>query len=92
MTSDGKGSALGGLQLSERINRALVDHLGEAIHVIDENWRVIYANEAMESWLLSIGFDDLPIQGRLLAEVFAFLGPGGARRVPPMSSPPAPPC
>jgi PAS domain S-box-containing protein/putative nucleotidyltransferase with HDIG domain len=60
------------LQESELQYRATLNSMGDAIHVIDKNFRFVLFNDAFRQWNKSLGLET-DVINRTLFEVFAFL-------------------
>ncbi|MBY8985486.1 MAG: PAS domain S-box protein [Candidatus Lokiarchaeota archaeon] len=57
---------------SERQYRTTIDSLGDPLHVVDRDLRIILVNNAFKSWLTELNID-AEIIGRKILEVFPFL-------------------
>ncbi len=57
---------------SGHINHSILDSIDNAIHIIDRQFRIIYANKRFNGWLKQFGLPDV-ISGGLLNEAFPFL-------------------
>ncbi len=56
-----------------RVNfRLILDALGDAIHIVDKDLRIVYQNKAFSQWLSSLGLE-ANIVGKTIAEAFPFL-------------------
>lgn len=60
------------LRESEEQYRSMIDAMGEAMHVIDADFRIILLNPSFEKWLNTLGLDS-NISGKKIFEVFPFL-------------------
>jgi PAS domain S-box-containing protein len=60
------------LRESEEQHHTTIDSIGEAIHVVDANLRIILFNKAFEEWNRVLGLDT-EVVGKTLFEVFPFL-------------------
>lgn len=52
--------------------RLILDALGDAIHIVDTDLRIVYQNRAFSQWLSSLGLET-SIVGKTIAEAFPFL-------------------
>ncbi|MCK4285642.1 MAG: PAS domain S-box protein, partial [Candidatus Lokiarchaeota archaeon] len=59
---------------SERQYRTTIDSLGDPLHVVDRDLRIILVNQAFKEWLGDLNID-AEIFGRKIPEVFSFLPP-----------------
>ena len=57
---------------SERQYRTTIDSLGDPLHVIDKDLRIILINKALKKWLIELNTES-DILGRKISEVFPFL-------------------
>lgn len=57
---------------SESQYRATLNSIGDCIHVVDKNMRLVMVNDALRSRIRDLGIDIEPV-GRILNEVFKFL-------------------
>ncbi len=57
---------------SERQYRTTIDSLGDPLHVVDKDLRIILINEALKKWLIELNIES-SIVGRKIPEVFPFL-------------------
>ncbi|MHA2008337.1 MAG: PAS domain S-box protein [Promethearchaeota archaeon] len=57
---------------SERQYRTTIDYLGDSLHVIDRNLKIILVNKALKKWLNQLEIDS-DIVGKKISEVFPFL-------------------
>ncbi len=62
------------LQESESRYRTTLDSMGDLIHLIDRDFKIIYTNPAFGSYLESLGLDSRVV-GRTFMEAFPFLSP-----------------
>ncbi|MDF1537851.1 MAG: PAS domain S-box protein [Candidatus Thorarchaeota archaeon] len=53
-------------------HREILEAIGDAIHVVDKNLKIIYQNPAFSKWLESLEMDPI-ISGRKLTEAFPFI-------------------
>ncbi|MEW5925185.1 MAG: PAS domain S-box protein, partial [Candidatus Zixiibacteriota bacterium] len=60
------------LKDSELQYRTTIDSMGDSIHVINQNYRIILCNKALREWHSSIGINP-DIHGKQLLEVYPFL-------------------
>lgn len=60
------------LKESERHYRAIIESMGDPIHVIDNNFHIIISNLALKEWIESFGINSEVI-GKPYSEVFPFL-------------------
>ncbi len=60
------------LRTSEQQYRTTIDALGDAIHVIDEDYRITLANTALKEWIKDLGLET-NITGRTIFEAFPFV-------------------
>ena len=60
------------LRLSELQHRSTLDSLGDAVHVIDRDFRLVLFNQAFRDWAHALGLE-LGAEGRTVFEVFPFL-------------------
>ncbi len=60
------------LRLSELQYRSTLDSLGDAVHVIDRDFRFVLVNQAFRSWIDELGLE-AETDGRTVFEVFPFL-------------------
>ncbi|MEE9500819.1 MAG: PAS domain-containing protein, partial [Candidatus Aminicenantaceae bacterium] len=60
------------LQRSELQLRETLDAMGDAIHVIDKDRRIVLINKTFMRWLKELALDDKPV-GKVFREVFPFL-------------------
>ena len=60
------------LQRSELQLRETLDAMGDAIHVIDKDRRIVLINKAFMRWLKELALDEKPV-GKAFREVFPFL-------------------
>jgi len=60
------------LRRSELQLRETLDAMGDAIHVINKNMRIVLINKAFMKWLKELGLVDRPV-GKVYREVFPFL-------------------
>lgn len=66
------------LRQSEAQYRTTIDSLGDAMHVIDSEFRILLANTRLKQWLGGLNLDQDPV-GRGVFEAFPFL-PESVRR------------
>ena len=60
------------LRRSESQLRETLDAMGDAIHVIDKDFRIVLINKAFSKWLKELGLDEKPL-GKIFRDVFPFL-------------------
>jgi len=60
------------LKESELQYRSMIDSMGDAIHVVDRNSRLLIANPALIAWNKELGLET-EVVGKTLPEVFPFL-------------------
>ncbi len=60
------------LEESERQYRTTLDSMGDAIHVVDKDLRILLINKALREWNKELGFETEVI-GKTVFEVFPFL-------------------
>ncbi|MHA2306744.1 MAG: PAS domain S-box protein, partial [Candidatus Hodarchaeales archaeon] len=60
------------LRASEQQYRDIINSLGDAIHVVDQNYQIVFSNPAFSHWLTELGIA-LPIEGKTVLEAFPFL-------------------
>ncbi len=60
------------LRLSERQYRSTLDSLGDAVHVLDRDFRIALINQAFRDWMAALGLP-ADAEGRTIFEVFPFL-------------------
>ncbi len=60
------------LLASEKQYGDIINSLGDSIHVIDQNYRIVLSNPAFSKWLQELGIDS-NIQGKTVTEAFPFL-------------------
>ncbi|MBN1883402.1 MAG: PAS domain S-box protein [Deltaproteobacteria bacterium] len=58
---------------SEDHYRTVLDHVGDQIHVVDRELKIILINRELETWVKRMGFDSEEIVGKSIFEVFPFL-------------------
>ncbi|MHA1967072.1 MAG: PAS domain-containing protein, partial [Candidatus Hodarchaeales archaeon] len=51
------------LRASEQQYRDIINSLGDAIHVVDQNYQIVFSNPAFSHWLTELGIA-LPIEGK----------------------------
>jgi len=61
------------LKLSENRYRTVLDHMGDQIHVVDRDLRIVLINRELETWGKRMGLQSDEIVGESLFEVFPFL-------------------
>ena len=61
------------LQQSEEQYRSTIDSMGDAMHVVDTDLRIIIFNKAFEKWNKDLGLET-DVVGKGIFEVFPFLG------------------
>jgi PAS domain S-box-containing protein len=62
------------LRRSEAQYRTVLDSMGDAIHVVDADLRVVLANRALKRWIVELGLDT-DVVGKTVFEAFPFLPP-----------------
>ena len=60
------------LRRSESQYRTVLDSMGDAIHVVDTDLRVVLANRALKRWICELGFDT-DVVGKTVFEALPFL-------------------
>gem|GEM_PF-891039 len=60
------------LQESEEQYRTTIDSMGDAIHVVDDDLRIVLANESFKKWCIKLGLDTEAV-GKTPFELFSFL-------------------
>ncbi|HEY0088748.1 MAG TPA: PAS domain-containing sensor histidine kinase, partial [Candidatus Lokiarchaeia archaeon] len=60
------------LKESEEKYRNIIESMGDPIHLIDRDLRIIYANLAFHKWLKDLNIDD-KLEGKTVFEAFPFL-------------------
>jgi len=61
-----------GLRLSELQYRSTLDSLGDAVHVLDRDLRIVLINQAFRDWMEALRLP-VDVEGRTVLEVFPFL-------------------
>ncbi len=61
------------LKASEELYRSTINAMGELIHVVDRNLRIIMYNLSFKLWTAELGMKLEDVKGRLVMEVFPFL-------------------
>ncbi len=60
------------LRESEEQYRSMIDSMGEAIHVVDTDLRILLINPSFRKWMKTLGFER-NVVGKTIFEVFTFL-------------------
>ncbi|MBI5475665.1 MAG: PAS domain S-box protein [Ignavibacteriales bacterium] len=60
------------LHLSELRYRTTIDSINDAIHVVDDNLRIILINQTFQKWIIKLGLKNFEI-GQSIFELFPFL-------------------
>jgi PAS domain S-box-containing protein len=62
------------LRTSEAQYRTTLDAMGDAIHVVDRDLRIVLLNDAFRAWNEELGLDP-DVVGQIICETYAFLSP-----------------
>lgn len=57
------------LRNSEELYRSILESIGDSIHLVDRDLRIIYANNALYEWCRSLGINE-ELTGRFIYDVF----------------------
>jgi len=77
--STGYNTVIRELKHSEGRYRTVLDHMGDQIHVVDRDLKIVLINQELEVWVRRMGLTSDEIVGKSIFEVFPFLSDSAKR-------------